>query len=93
MRIRYRYFYEGTKENKGRMIGTIATQENTDGTISVGFAKVHPKEAPSRVKGRLIAQGRLQAFQAGRAMPMLHACSMSSETLIELIQSHTLFKE
>jgi hypothetical protein len=71
-RIRIRHFYKTRfffKENeqwvtgKGKLVASIATQENADGTIAIAVARCNKSDSPNRKEGRRLAEERLWRFQ------------------------------
>jgi len=57
-RVRYRHFLNDNR----RVVATIATLDNPDGTISVAVARRSPKDTPNRKIGRTVAEGRLKRY-------------------------------
>lgn len=75
-RIRIRHFYKSSERiefkmdgygrkvviPKAKLVATIATKENEDGTISVGISRVHKEDVPKKNIGRSIAISRLMSL-------------------------------
>ncbi len=51
-----------TREGKGRLIATLASQEMPDGTLAVAVSRCSSSDVPSRFRGRHIAEARLKRY-------------------------------
>lgn len=86
MTIRVKHF---RSPESNRLIATVATSLNDDGTIYYGLAKVNPKDSPNRKMGITIASGRLQSVMNGRSMPVHFAGRMNYELFRTQIKEQT----
>lgn len=57
--IRIRHFRQKTT---GRLVATIATRNNPDGSIMMAVARCNAADTPSKEAGRELATARLQRF-------------------------------
>lgn len=57
--VRIRHFHQ---KGTGRLLATIATRTNTDGSIMMAVARCNPKDVASKEMGRELALARLQRF-------------------------------
>ena len=67
----------------------MATLDNDDGTVNVGFSIVNPGDEPNRKMGVMIAQKRLEILLGNkvRTLPANKACVMSLEKMQELMRT------
>lgn len=57
--FRIRHFHQ---KSNGRLVATIATRTNPDGSIMMAVARCNPADVPSKEAGRELAIARLQRF-------------------------------
>lgn len=57
--VRIRHFH---RKSNGRLLATIATRTNPDGSIMMAVARCNPLDTPSKESGRALAIARLQRF-------------------------------
>lgn len=57
--VRIRHFH---RKSNGRLLATIATRSNPDGSIMMAVARCNPMDMPSKESGRELAIDRLQRF-------------------------------
>jgi hypothetical protein len=57
--FRIRHFHQ---KGSGRLVATIATRTNADGSIMMAVARCNPADVPLKEAGRKLAIARLQRF-------------------------------